>query len=202
MLAFVSVDQGSDVAFVIGLLVLAAIAALFFDARSYAKRRRSRFPYRVFGFGQKPDLTDVGQQMHAVMAGSFEKRRLLNHSEYRVFAIVESEIEAHRTGHRVFAQTSLGEILTSKSHDAFHSINSKRVDILVVDRAGWPILAIEYQGDGHYLGTAAARDAVKKEALRKAGVRYVEFSPGDTDDFIRFRLRDHLGIKVAESAKP
>jgi hypothetical protein len=43
---------------------------------------------------------------------------------------------------------------------------------------------------------------VKKEALRKAGVRYVEFSPGDTDDFIRFRLRDHLGIKVAESAKP
>ena len=37
--------------------------------------------------------------------------------------------------------------------------------------------AIEYQGHGHYQGTAAARDAVKKEALRKAGVRYIEVTP-------------------------
>jgi hypothetical protein len=29
-------------------------------------------------------------------------------------------------------------------------------------------------GGGHYQGAAAARDAVKKEALRKAGVRYIE----------------------------
>ncbi|MEP7348782.1 MAG: hypothetical protein ABI668_02385 [Sphingorhabdus sp.] len=31
--------------------------------------------------------------------------------------------------------------------------------------------AIEYQGSGHHQGTAAARDAVKKEALRGSGHR-------------------------------
>jgi Protein of unknown function (DUF2726) len=37
--------------------------------------------------------------------------------------------------------------------------------------------AIEYHGRGHYQGTAAARDTVKKEALRQAGVRYIEVTP-------------------------
>jgi hypothetical protein len=130
------------------------------------------------------------------MAGSFEKQRVLSPSEYRVFTIVEVEIAAQRAGYRVFAQTSLGEILRSSSQDAFHSINSKRVDILVVDRGGWPFLAVEYRGDGHYQGTAAARDAVKKEALRKAGVRYMEFTATDTDDQIRSRLREHLAQRL------
>ncbi|HJQ78301.1 MAG TPA: DUF2726 domain-containing protein [Lacipirellulaceae bacterium] len=102
---------------------------------------------------------------------------------------------------RVFAQTSLGEILKSSNEDAFRSINSKRVDILVVDRGGWPFLAVEYQGDGHYQGTAAARDAVKKEALRKAGVRYMEFCAQDTEDQIKSRLREHLTSNTATSTR-
>lgn len=72
---------------------------------------------------------------------------------------------------------TFGEILASPDQDAFRSINSKRIDILIVDRAGWPVVAVEYQGSGHYQGTAAIRDAVKKEALLKAGVRYVEVLP-------------------------
>jgi hypothetical protein len=131
------------------------------------------------------------------MGGSFERKRVLSFSEYRVFTIVEDEIAAQRAGYRVFAQTSLGEILRSSDQDAFRSINSKRVDILVVDRGGWPILAIEYQGSRHYQGTAAARDAVKKEALRKAGVRYMECCAADTNDQIKSRLREHLVGKVA-----
>ena len=41
---------------------------------------------------------------------------------------------------------------------------------------------IEYQGSGHHLsgGAAAARDAVKKEALRKAGIGYHEVVAGHT----------------------
>jgi hypothetical protein len=133
------------------------------------------------------------------MAASFEKQRLLSASEYRVFAVVEEELTVRGGGYRAFAQTNLGEILRSNDESAFHSINSKRVDILVVDRGGWPFLAIEYHGDGHYQGTAAARDAVKKEALRKAGVRYIEISPTDTANQIRSRLREHLDLKVASS---
>jgi hypothetical protein len=48
---------------------------------------------------------------------------------------------------------------------------------------------------------AAARDAVKKEALRKAGVRYMEFCATDTEDQIRSRLREHFATKVAASTK-
>ncbi len=140
-----------------------------------------------------PDLTDVGQQLHAVMGASFRRRRLLNRSEYETFRVIEAEITAARCGYRVFAQTSLGEVLTSPDDNAFYSINAKRVDILIVDQGGWPVVAVEYQGAGHYQGTAAARDAIKKEALRKAGVGYVEILEDDTAEQIRSRVREQLG---------
>jgi hypothetical protein len=78
---------------------------------------------------------------------------------------------------RVMAQVSLGEILSSPDAQAYSAINSKRVDLLIISSRGDPIAAIEYQGGGHYQGTAPARDAVKKEALRRAGVRYIEVTP-------------------------
>lgn len=182
------------------------IAALALGGRLLPRRQRygfqRKYPRSVWqqspsAPSPKPDLTDVGQQLHAVMAGSFQKQRVMTASEYRLFAIVESEIASQRSGCRVFAQTSLGEILKSNDSDAFRSINSKRVDILIVDRGGWPYLAIEYQGDGHFQGTAAARDAVKKEALRKAGVQYLEFCATDTEDQIRYRLRENFVSRVS-----
>ena len=65
---------------------------------------------------------------------------------------------------QVMAQVSVGEILRSKDAAAFACINSKRVDLLLVDGECLPRHAIEYQGTGHHQGTAAARDAVKKAA--------------------------------------
>ncbi|GAA4715537.1 hypothetical protein GCM10023325_09740 [Sphingomonas lutea] len=52
---------------------------------------------------------------------------------------------------------------------------------------------IEYQGGGHYKGahTIAARDAVKKEALRRAGIGYVEVVAGDTPAELR-RVEERL----------
>src|SRR4029077_4998954 len=139
------------------------------------------------------DLKDVGQQLYAVMAAPFERRRLLNRCEYQTFKIIEADIAAARRGYRVFAQTSLGEVLMSPDELAFRSINSKRVDILIVDQGGWPVIAVEFQGGGHYQGNAAIRDAVKREALSKAGVAYVEVFPGDAPDEIRLRVREQLG---------
>ena len=179
-------------AIVIAVLII-VIVTLFSPSLPPSRKRRFR-PHRFFSSNQRQgfDPVDVGEQLHAVMAGTFEKRKILSISEYRVFAIIETEIAAQGAGYRVFAQTSLGQILKSNDPDAFQSINSKRVDILVVDRSGWPVLAVEYQGGGHYQGTAAARDAIKKEALRKAGVRYVEVCDADTSEQIRSRIREHL----------
>ena len=82
------------------------------------------------------------------MAGTFEKQRLLNAGEYRVFKSIEDCVTSHRRGYRVFAQANPGEILSSRDELAFRSINSKRVDTLIVDQGSWPVLAVEFQGDG------------------------------------------------------
>ena len=148
------------------------------------------------------DLSDVGVQLNAIMKAAFQKRRVMNRSEYEVFKIVESEVASAKKGYRAFAQTSLGQVLESPSSDAFRSINAKRVDILVVDRGGWPAFAVEYQGAGHYQGTAAARDAIKKEALRRAGVGYLEVTQTDNEDQLRLRIREQLGMKAPDSRTP
>lgn len=184
---------------VFAVCALIAIAILISDRvcrRASGSRWRRSAP--VYGPWRPAKDThfavkDNAAQLRAVMAGSFEKRRVLSYEEYRIFKIVESLINRARAGHRVFAQTSLGEILRSDNSDAFHSINSKRIDILIVDRDGWPALAVEHQGSGHYQGNAAARDAIKKEALRKAGVRYLEVTDSDDDTLIRDRVCEMLG---------
>lgn len=150
----------------------------------------------------RPDTSDAALQLNATMAGTYEKRRILNHSEYRVFRIIEEDVAAARKGFRVFAQTCLGEILTSPDDSAFRAINAKRVDMLIVDQGGWPVLAVEYQGPGHYQGNAAARDAIKKEALRKAGVRTVEITESDTEHQVRACVREHLGWPPPAVAAP
>ena len=130
------------------------------------------------------------------MGATFRKRRLLSRSEAYVLYAAERAADLKW---RVMAQVSLGEVLSSPDARAYSAINSKRVDLLIVSRSGDPIAAIEYQGHGHYQGTAAARDAVKREALRKAEVRYIEVTPeSGTKDMAREISR----IAQAERLKP
>lgn len=180
--------QSVETVVIVGLVALVYVLG----ALSGRSTRRRRY-HRSARFPQDFDVTDVTQQLSAVSAASFKKRKLLNSSEYHVFKIIEKDVADARKGYRVFAQTSLGEILASANEDAFRSINSKRVDILIVDQGGWPLAAIEYQGSGHYQGTAAQRDAIKKEALSKAGIRYIEIVPEDGADAIKHRVREQLG---------
>lgn len=151
-------------------------------------------------------LKDGGQQLSAVLAASFQKQRVMNRSEFNVFKVIEEDVISARKGYRVFAQVNLGEIMQSVNDDAdrsaFRSINSKRVDMLIADQGGWPVLAIEYQGAGHYQDDAAMRDAVKKNALNKAGVGYLEIFPSDSPQDIRDRVREHLGWNTEHKPDP
>ena len=110
------------------------------------------------------------------MASPFTAKQVLSRTEARVMKAVEQAIAAAGLDWRVMAQVSLGEVLRSPNEDAFMAINAKRVDLLVISAKSEPIAAIEYQGQGHYQGSAPARDAIKKEALRKAGIRYIEIT--------------------------
>jgi len=127
------------------------------------------------------------------MGADFQRRRLMSPKEAQVFKAAEAVVKTLDLKWRVMAQVSLGEILASSDKRAYAAINSKRVDILLISSSGEPVAAIEYQGSGHYLGTAAARDAVKREALRRAGVAYIEVTPGHD-------LAGHLSSEVARVA--
>jgi hypothetical protein len=164
---------------------LGAIAVyLLLDLTLKRKRRRPYLPFAP--------PTDAAAQLRHVMAAEFSRKPVMSKAEYNVFRIVEKEVAAIRGGHRTFAQTSLGEILRSDNPLAHSSINSKRADILVVGPDGLPFFVVEYQGQGHYQGTAAARDAVEKEALRKAGVGYVEVMHTHSVPEIQDRIRSML----------
>lgn len=150
----------------------------------WRKRNASRRDSSFNGSVQHATATfDSPAQLRHVMSATFSKRRLLSKSEARVFYCAEQTIREARLPWRVMGQVSLGEILASSDKSAFSAINSKRVDLLIVEKGGMPVAAIEYQGGGHYQKDAAARDAVKKEALRRAGVHYIEItsdhSPAD-----------------------
>ena len=193
-------------------LIIAVVALLagVFGERFRAKlarqawqknRRKRRWRRGVVPFNKRADapVTDAADQLRLVMNASFKKRRLLSHSEAQVLYAAEKAIRSANLKWRVMAQVSLGEILSSPNARAYSAINSKRVDLLIISSGGDPIAAIEYQGGGHYQGTAPARDAVKKEALRRAGVRYIEFTPEhDAEDLAREISR----IAHVEQLKP
>lgn len=133
----------------------------------------------------KPDpvpakAPDAADQLRIVMAAQFGSQPLLNKSEARLFWQLDRMVQDRNPGWQVMAQVSLGEVLLSKEAEAYRCVNSKRVDLMLIDGDCRPIVAIEYQGGGHHQGTAAARDAVKKEALRKAGIGYHEVIAGVT----------------------
>ena len=199
------VMQGSDLGWLlVGVAVTTFLAGLHFDrlradlARQAWRKRRWGTPQpwrkRRWERGQaevpsktvEVPVTDAAEQLRLVMGAEFEKRPLLSRSEAQVLYAAERAVSTADLNWRVMAQVSLGEVLACRDARAYSAINSKRVDLLIVSRSGDPIAAIEYQGQGHYQGTAAARDAVKKEALRRAGVRYIEVTPdGGTEEMVR-----------------
>ena len=123
----------------------------------------------------------AADQLKAVSRAKFTSRSLLNKSEAKVFAALDKAVIARNPGWQVMAQVSLGEFLASPCGEAFRAVNSKRVDFALMDEQCRVAHALEYQGSGHHTGaSAAARDAVKKEALRKAGIGYHEVIAGQT----------------------
>jgi hypothetical protein len=135
-------------------------------------------------FERVPDAAD---QLRTVMRAEFKAQPLLNKSEARLFKAMDKMVLGMRPDWQVMAQVSLGEILRCEDSKAYACINSKRVDLLIVDEECRPLHAIEYQGGAHFKGAhaTAARDAVKKEALRRAGIGYLEVVSGDTPAELR-----------------
>ena len=186
----------------IGISIGVSIDRFFSATRRPEWRRKSRQRWERAGKEQNisngpttPKLqqqTDAADQLRIVMEATFTAKAILNKGEARVFRELDRLVFGCKPGWQVMAQVSLGEILRSKDVDAYGCINSKRVDLLLVDENCQPRHAIEYQGAGHYQMAAAARDAIKKEALRRAGIGYHEVVAGHTTPSDLRRLVEKL----------
>ena len=184
----------------VALLVILAIGAGIgmaverFVTRSDAAKRKEYWDKRRAG-KNGPNLKTIeraerkqagkadfaAEQLKAVSRANFTPRALLNQHEAKVFAALDAAVIARNSRWQVMAQVSLGEFLASPDEKAFFAINSKRVDFALMDENCRVVHALEYQGSGHHVSNCtAARDAVKKEALRRAGIGYHEVVAGHT----------------------
>ena len=162
---------------------------------------RLRHGPKYYTGATEPRVDLAAGQLTTVSRAKFSSRPLLNRSEATVFGALDKAVIARNPGWQVMAQVSLGEFLASPDKNAFLSVNSKRIDFALMDDRCCVVHALEYQGSGHHVGncapardavkkeyqgsghhqgTAAARDAVKKEALRRAGIGYHEVVAGHT----------------------
>ena len=147
------------------------------------------------------DVRDTANQIRFLEKASLYPRKPINKEAFKtVFAVAERTLAGMDGKYRLLAEVSMGSFLgTSRKRGsqamqdrAFASINSKRVDFLVIDAFGEPRLVIEYQGSGHYQDDAEDRDAVKRLALERAGVPLLEIhqgaSPAEVANKVRYRL--------------
>ncbi len=127
------------------------------------------------------------QQLGAVLREHvrFFTRRVMNRGELNLFYaalnVTRQPKPADPYPFYVFPQVSLGQVIAAdapqpwQADQAHRAINSKRCDLLLADRHGYPVAVLEFQGTGHDLdGTAARRDGIKRIAVEGAGIRFVE----------------------------
>ncbi|WP_282611314.1 DUF2726 domain-containing protein [Pelagibius sp. Alg239-R121] len=147
--------------------VAGGVVVHFFKEHKRAQRKKA---------AEKNSVTNTENQLRFIENATLSKRRLMNKSEYKAFAAIEKFLAAQtkRFSYRLMAQVSMGEFIATENKRAYSSFNSKRIDFLLIDPYGNPAVAVEYQGDGHFQGNAPERDMVKKTALRKSGIEFVE----------------------------
>jgi Protein of unknown function (DUF2726) len=206
LLTIFNVDSGFPVLAVV--LLIAVLVILHFASGTKRQTWNARDRRRGRWYGARRDLDiapqttrpyeggpksfDAADQLRIVMCASFTAQPLLNSSEARVFRELDRIVASCNPAWQVMAQVSMGEILRSTDANAYRCINSKRIDLLLIDENCRPRHAMEYQGGAHYQGTAAIRDAVKKEALRRAGIGYHEVVSGRTTPSELQRLVEKL----------
>jgi Protein of unknown function (DUF2726) len=179
-----------------GIVASALLLSRAFSStkRSYSVPQKSKWRPNQYTKTNINIIGDSANQLRIVSDASFSARRVLSPTEARVFQAAEKSLAELQSSWRLLAQVSLGEILSSSDKNAFSSINSKRVDMLIISEDSMPIAAIEFQGTGHYLGDATARDAVKKEALRRAGIGYIEIVAGDGPADVHNQIRRFVKV--------
>lgn len=173
-------------------IVLAIIVFAIYQLRKDRRAARHRAWIQTNNATMEPvsprDIAEL--QLQAVSAASFTRQKLMNAGEYNVYRIAEAMLKG--SSYRPCPQVSLGEVLQTDSQEAYRAINSKRIDLLIIDVNGNAVVAVEVQGSGHYQGHANLRDAIKRAALENAGVSYLELTGAETRSDITAKIGNAL----------
>ena len=124
------------------------------------------------------------------MAASFYKKKVMSKSEYKVFKIVETEVQAQRNGCRVLSQTSLGEIIGSDNEKAFAS-SQQQARRYPDHGAIWRSRSLRSNIRAAAIIKAARQPATRsrERRLRKAGVQFLEIAENHTAEEIAQLVR-------------
>ncbi|SUO97355.1 DUF2726 domain-containing protein [Suttonella ornithocola] len=153
-----------DLLITISLILIAGFIFVLF-AKQKQHKRYNRSDY-------------YDNQKQRVEVGGYKKQALLNQTEQVAYKAITTAVSDKNL--RVFAQVSLGEILTHSHKKLYLDIMSKRVDFLLTDQNFIPIMVIEIHGSGHYSKNAEHRDNIKKIALTSADVDYLAIATSGT----------------------
>lgn len=169
-----------------------------------AEARRLENTARRKRFIEENDISDVENQIRFISQTKLRAVRPVNREAAKILYMLEQWMAAHRPDWRIAFEVSMGAFIKT-SYDpedrlqnaAFSSYNSKRVDFLLIDKVGKPMLVAEYHGTGHDLSDdATGRMDVKRLALARAGIPLVEIpamtSKADIFDMIADKLAANM----------
>ncbi|ACV75823.1 hypothetical protein Za10_1280 [Zymomonas mobilis subsp. mobilis NCIMB 11163] len=153
------------------------IATLETQAADQKKEAESRRQYF-----QDNDLSNTQNQLHFISQCSLRAVRPVNKEAVQVLYALDEWIRTYQPDWRFAFEVSMGGFIRTtydpedpRQKQAFSSYSGKRVDFLLIDRYGLPVMVIEYHGTGHDLsGDADDRMAVKRLALQKASIPLLE----------------------------
>ncbi len=167
-------------------------ARVFFETREKAKAEGGTGLALTTGRGgvQMPTLDrSPTQLLQQVTDARFSQRRLIDSNEEQIFHALEAIIAEQDRDWRVMAQVNLADIVDSADPQAVAAIGDQRVAMLIVSAAQMPLAAVEYQPLGQIRDDSTLRAAIRREALRRADVDYIEVRANDTPDVLREQLR-------------
>lgn len=147
-------------------------------------------PALTFGSKRPPALpkTDGIDKLRQVSDARFLTKRLMSDNEALVLGELETIISDINEPWRVMAQVGLSQIIGSNSAEASIAIEGQQVALLIVGADRAPVAAVEYQPMGQIRSEDAVRDAVKREALRRSGIAYIEVRASDQPGDLRADL--------------
>ena len=135
-------------------------------------------------------------------------KALQNHEETKIYRDLRQVIQDRNNFKEnikfsIHAQVGMAGILNIKGRKnanadqdvdrAYDGVFQKRFDLLIVDTFQNPVVAIEYQGEGHHRGnTSDAKDKMKRIACERARIPLIVVNQGETSPSYMKRVRDAL----------